>query len=194
MFQSRIELRKLVELKNDVEYSGKDHGPYHLPELYNGPKYFKYPVSWRDAKDYLGINDSVTNGWEKLDMVDRNQQVKNIKDKLGDSFKDLGHISKEKYLQSLIGGSVQYQPFGVSLRHSMWEAMSLGVPSLVDPLSYIPKDMIENNLVLLSTGTKEEIMEKISSVKKEEIIEYYEANMTPSKIIENLFNEIKGLI
>jgi len=192
LFNNRKELRKGITLKNKVEYSGRDHGKYHMPEDYNGSRKFKYPVSWREAKDYLGLGDSSTNGWKELNFTDRNQQVKNIEEKLGDLFSNLGHVNKDRYVKSIRDGNIQYQPFGTSIRHSTWESMILGVPSLMSPSSYISEDM--KDLIVFDDVSKEEIMEKISTISKEQVIDYFESNMTPEKILQNLFKKIQELL
>lgn len=192
ILNNRKEWRKSTKNGNKIVYAGKDHGPYLQPTYYKGNKKFKYPISWREALQLFNLKDSPQT-WEDIQYPSRPQQIEHFKKEFQDIFIDKGHISASEYLNTLREGNAIFQPFGTSIRHSVWEAMMLGIPSVMEDISYIQPDMKHLIITYEKKAQKDDILNKMSSINRQEIIDYFESNMTPEKIVQSVLNKAKEI-
>ena len=102
------------------------------------------------------------------------------------------------YLQS----KVQFQPHGVGPRHSIYESMMLGIPSIIPECSYLDAVTREHNFICselmhyVPVDDIKNVMESESlyTETREKIIDLYETYMTHEAIINSVFNRIEKII
>jgi len=102
------------------------------------------------------------------------------------------------YLQS----KINFQPHGVGPRHSIYECMMLGIPSIIPECSYLDTLTRKHNFIcseLMHWIPVEDIQNLLDSPDayrraRDEMIDDFESNMTHTAIIDKVFGNIEKMI
>lgn len=196
LLNQRVKLRKKIKRNTSkVLYAGKDLESYQLPSLYKGESKskFRYPIDWREAKQLFGLTDSPQT-FDKFDVFDRKKQIAAFQNKIKDNFVNMGKVNLNKYFSTVLDGTPLFQPTGVGVRHLVWEAMALGIPSILYDTSYLSDEQKKHVVIIDNEMSADDIFEKTNKLSSEKIIDFFEKTMTPDKIVDHVLNESERLL
>ena len=100
-----------------------------------------------------------------------------------------------QYVKTLIGTygrspAFCFQPHGWGLRHSIYECMALGIPSIIPECSYL--DDITRSCNIVYSGDVPVVSDRRPDLEAA-CIEAYETHMTPEAIVNNVIKQLHEL-
>lgn len=205
-YTQREELRKRNTFENkniDILFLGKLKIGNPTPRIvadYTDSKY-KYPVYKSQVDDLkyppgpeISRQQTEVPGYPQrpwfLEKLREKIPVEHIEGKLPEELPDI-------YLKS----KIHFQPHGVGPRHSIYECMMLGIPSIIPECSYLDDAVRKYNFIcseLMHWVPVEDIQNLLDSesdykILKDNIIDLYERNMTHTSIIDRVFKNIENI-
>tara|TARA_R110002020_G_scaffold67820_11_gene177973 strand:- start:2730 stop:3734 length:1005 start_codon:yes stop_codon:yes gene_type:complete len=111
-------------------------------------------------------------------------------------------LSADELPDVYLKSKIHFQPHGVGPRHSIYECMMLGIPSIIPDCSYLDDIVRQHNFIcseLMHWIPTDDINNILNSREKycetrDAIIDLYEANMTHTSIIDRVFKNIESII
>ncbi|MAH42960.1 hypothetical protein CL614_04540 [archaeon] len=203
-YPHRKELRKhncFSSKKSDITFLGslRENEGYRRPLANYTDETYKYPV-YPPQLDWLKHAPPDASR-EQTDVP--YPQRKYFVDKLSEHFSiDMFHgKSTQECLNLYLESKMQFQPHGVGPRHSIYECMMLGIPSIIPECSYLDSVTRSSNIIcsefMKDVPTKDikELLEnpEVYEETKNGMIDLYEKHMTPHAIIDCVFNQVEGI-
>ena len=202
-YNRRDELRKynnFSKKRHDIVFLGNPNSPYRRPAADYTDNHYKYPV-YPPQLDLL-----------KHAPPEASREQNDIPYPLRPFFieKLRNHFpvvmfegkSTQECLDIYLQSKVHFQPHGVGPRHSIYECMMLGIPSIIPECSYLDSHVRKYNLIcsefmqdIPSNDINELLSDESSYVSvKESLINEFESHMTHRAILDDVFDKIKEIM
>jgi len=131
-------------------------------------------------------------GYASCYVYDRKADVNSAKITYGDKFVEMNGLRTNNYVQELMTTYCTLQPHGVGLRHGTYEALCLGIPSLVPPSSYWKKEILDC-CIQYSPGNVPNYVDLVCDdykIRSEYCVYTWEKYMTSSAIINSVLSHV----
>lgn len=193
----RIRSRR-IDLREQRRKSGKPRGitfaggitPLRCHSLYAGPE-FKYPLSCRDAS--LLLKREINPDKEFTLHPTRLEEIQEFERRTDIAVEQHISIPVDQYIDVSLQSRATLQPNGVSLRHSIYENMCLGIPMVVFENSFLRDNDRKHIAVFGQQTTKKDIDVYLDNVSEDAIVEHWETTMTPQAILKYVFDQVDEL-
>lgn len=181
------ERRKSTKSLDLVTFTGT-YSDFTYPNVYVGNE-FKYPVTCTDASAILKKSVPIS---YVIPSPTRRQEIDSFSKLVKDPFKFVNHskVSFNDYMKISIQSSATYHPNGIAIRHSVYENMCLGIPTIVASNAYIPDEIKKFCLIVDDSTSPKSVSSFVCSANEDEIIDFWECNMTPEKIVKRVFDQV----
>jgi hypothetical protein len=113
--------------------------------------------------------------------------LKQAQQTYGYAFSINGGLLPQQYVSEVVSASHCLQPHGIGLRHSIYECMALGVPSIIPESSYMHATTRHANLVYQKALP---ILYGRSTELEKACIDVYETYMTPEAIVGSVLKRL----
>lgn len=189
IFNNRNNLRALKRKSGKIRFLGT-YESLTYPTLYKGVG-FNYPVTCVDAISLLNDTNILKEKFvitpSRLDQVDIAYNI------LGPRLEIVGKINELQYINAILQSQALLQPDGISVRHSTYECMCLGIPSIIYENSYLNDSDRKYNFIYNKDSKLNDINEFLENYNPNEVIEHFENTMTPKAILSNVFAQVELL-
>lgn len=100
-------------------------------------------------------------------------------------------LSPDAYIKKLLACEATFQPHGVGIRHGLYEAMALGVPSILPASSYIDASQRAGSFVVADDEALTGI-DVLALPSSDAVIEVFESSMLPDRIVDIAMSAAKS--
>lgn len=190
LYTDRERLRRARQRKNprDILFLGSS-GKYSFDRSFYDQPPYEYGIAGYDARA-LNLPDAPAS--DMFD-VDRSTILEQARTVWGSRFHTFGSLNPGNYIEYLYGRrepmpAFCFQPHGVGLRHSIYECMMLGVPSIIPECSYL--DDITRKCNIIYSGELPVLSNRRIDLEHA-CVESFEAFMTPQAIVSSVFNQLQ---
>jgi len=138
------------------------------------------------------FNDAVMFAGCQNDRIDtffkRSQHILAAKS-LYKNYEIVSGLHHNDYINKIVETGWAHQPHGVCLRHSIYECLALGTPSIIPHCSYLKKEISDTSLIYHDLSLPKISSETLQNLSQK-CIETYESFMTPEKILNSVLSSI----
>lgn len=191
MFDNRVSLRKKRSATKSVAFFGNPEQEMSFETAVFTQAPFTRGISRGDARAMFNVN--ITQNVEVITKMTptRREQLT----ALSMHFKKIDvftSLSTDEYASEMLSRKAVFQPHGVGLRHAIYEAMMLGVPSIIPECSYLNATTREHNVIIPEIVTAKDSIRALDDIDKincEAMIDAFEHSMTPESIVSNVLSQ-----